>query len=75
MNLNHLHDSFFTDISLLILYDVYVTFAKIEKNIQFWKKTFFRKISRLACFEQIHRNLISRIANFRKFREKLISRI
>ena len=35
MNLNHLHDSFFNDISLLILYDVGVTFEKIEKNIQF----------------------------------------
>ena len=36
MNLNHLHDSFFfTNISLLILYDVYVTFEKIGKNTQF----------------------------------------
>ena len=34
MNLNYLHDSFFTYISLLILY-VYGTFEKIGKNIQF----------------------------------------
>ena len=26
---------FFTDISLLILHDIYVTFEKIRKNIQF----------------------------------------
>ena len=37
MNLNHLHDSFFTDISLLILNKVYVTFEKIGKNIQLKK--------------------------------------
>ena len=52
MNLNHLHHSFFTDISLLILY-VYVTFEKIGKNIQFRKKKIFP--------EKFRRNLIWRI--------------
>ena len=43
MNLNHLHDSFFTDISLLILYEVYVTFEKIGENIQLKNNNFFLK--------------------------------
>ena len=66
MNLNHLHDSV-TDISLLILYDVYVTFEKKEKIYNFEKKTFF--------FEKYRRNLISQIADFRKFRGNLILQI
>ena len=65
MNLNHLHDSFFTDISLLILYEVYVTFKKIGKNIQLKKKIFFEKFqgdltSRLAYLETFRKNLILR---------------
>ena len=67
MNLNHLHDSV-TDISLLILYDVYVTFEKKEKIYNFEKKkTFF--------FEKYRGNLISQIADFRKFRGNLILQI
>ena len=66
MNLNHLHDSV-TDISLLILYDVYVTFEKKEKIYNFEKKTFF--------FEKYRGNLISHIADFRKFRGNLILQI
>ena len=57
MNLNHLHDSFFIDISLLILYDVYVTFEKIGKNIQFRGNL----ISRIAHFREFRGNLISQI--------------
>ena len=65
MNLNHLHDSFFTDISLLILYEVFVTFKKIGKNIQLKKKFFFEKFrgdltSRLAYLETFRKNLILR---------------
>ena len=62
MNLNHLHDSFFTDISFLILY-VYVTFEKnSEKYTVFEKKNFKFRV-----------NFISRIADFGKFRGDLIS--
>ena len=58
---------FFTDISLLILHDVYATFEKIEKINNFEKRTFFfGKISRLVYFEKFHGNLLSRIADFRK---------
>ena len=53
MNLNHLHDSFFTYISLLILYDVYGTFEKIGKNIQFWKKNFFLKNFAVSLFQNL----------------------
>ena len=48
MNLNHLHDSlFFTNISLLILYDVYVTFEKIGKIHNFEKKNSLKNFARI----------------------------
>ena len=63
MNLNHLHDSFFTDISFLILC-VCVTFEKNRKKYTiFEKKKYFK----------LNVNLISRIADFGKFRGDLIS--
>ena len=62
---------FFIDISLLILYDVYVTFEKIGKNIQFCGNL----ISGLAYYEKFRGNLILQIAHFREFRGNLISQI
>ena len=72
---------FFTDISLLILHDIYVTFEKIRKKHAILKKEIFLEkfcknlISRLAYFEIFRGDLIFRIAHFRKFRGNLIWQI